>query len=332
MADRQRHRSQAGAMRGVLTYLCAAVAVAAGVLVVDATAAHADTICQQTDPATGECLVWVEVPGGPGDPGDPGDDGPKDTGTGASCYWDGTEQGISKPPPGPVPCTSGAGYWSNAYSCYIKYVDPQPPPGAPFWEGAYLDYGAVYQCYQPQTDLLVMLWLAEPPPSSGAGPTPREVAQMAMNQMDLNAINIGIAPEPGDGNVGIVGMPVWLWAANPDSHTVGPTTASASAGGITVTATARPQRFGWDMGDGTTVTCNGAGTPYKASYGNRTSPDCGHVYEDSSSTNSGGKFTVTATSDWVITWEGAGQTGTIRLNGLARSVEISVGEAQVLVQ
>ena len=41
---------------------------------------------------------------------------------------------------------------------------------------------------------------------------------------------------------------------------------------------------------------------------------------------------MTATSDWVITWEGAGQTGTIRLNGLTRSVAIAVGEAQVLVQ
>jgi hypothetical protein len=43
-------------------------------------------------------------------------------------------------------------------------------------------------------------------------------------------------------------------------------------------------------------------------------------------------FTVTATSDWVISWQGAGQSGTIRLNGLARSVQIAVGEAQVLVQ
>ena len=34
----------------------------------------------------------------------------------------------------------------------------------------------------------------------------------------------------------------------------------------------------------------------------------------------------------VVTWSGAGQTGTIRLDGLSRSVKISVGEAQVLVQ
>ncbi len=319
-------------MRRVLIFLCAAAATVAGILIFATTAAVADTVCQQTDPATGLCLIWVEVPDSPSDPGNSGDPAPQDSGTGSSCYWDGTDQGIRKPPPGPVPCTSDAGYWSNTYACYIKYVDPQPPPDSPFWEGVYLDYGAVYQCYQPQTDLLVMIWLVEPPPAAGAGPSPREVAQLAIDQMALSAINIGIVPEPGEGNVGIVGMPVWLWAADPDDHTVGPITASASAGGITVTATAELNTITWEMGDGTTVTCNSAGTPYEPSYGNTTSPDCGHVYETSSSTKSGGKYTVTATSDWVITWEGAGQTGTIRLNGLTRTAEIAVGEAQVLVQ
>ena len=57
---------------------------------------YADTVCQLTDPATGLCLIWVEVPGNPGDPGDPGDDGPQDTGSGAACFWDGTDQGITQ--------------------------------------------------------------------------------------------------------------------------------------------------------------------------------------------------------------------------------------------
>lgn len=319
-------------MRGVLTRLCSLAAVVAGLLGVGAPPAYADPVCQQTDPATGECLIWIEGPGNPGDPGDPGDNGPQETGTGAACYWDGTDQGISIPPPGPVPCTSDAGYWSNAFNCYISIVDPQPPAGDPNWQGHEPGDGAVYNCYQPQTDLLIGIWSADPPPNSGAGPTPREVAQIASEQMDLRAIDIGITPEPSPDSIGIVGMPVWMWAANPSSHTIGPITESASAGGITVTATARVHKITWDMGDGTKVTCTSAGTPYKASYGNQKSPDCGHVYEQSSSTKSGGKYTVTATSDWVIIWEGAGQTGTIRLNGLTRTAEIAVGEAQVLVQ
>ena len=85
------------------------------------------------------------------------------------------------------------------------------------------------------------------------------------------------------------------------------------------------------MGDGAEVICNGPGTPYKAEYDDRSSPTCGHTYQKSSAGKPGNKYTVTATSDWVITWAGAGQTGTIRLNGLTRAVEISIGEAQVLV-
>src|SRR6478735_7691378 len=255
-------------MCGLLTRVLLIALTVGGFAALASDAAYADTVCSQTDPATGECLIWVEVPGTPGTPGEPGDDGPQDTGNGAACYWDGTSQGITKPPPGPVPCSSPEGYWSNSYHCYISPVEPQPPAGDPSWQGHEPGDGAVYNCYQPQTDLLIMVWSADPPPNSGAGPTPREVAQLAIADMQLRAIDIGITPEPGEASIGIVGMPVWMWAANPDSHTVGPITESASAGGVTVTATAKVHKITWDMGDGAEVTCTTAGTPYQASYGN----------------------------------------------------------------
>lgn len=319
-------------MRRLLTCLLCLPLAFAGVLLLGQSTAYADTVCQVTDPQTGLCTIWIEVPGNPGDPGEPGDDGPKDTGSGSACYWDGTQQGVTKPPPGPVPCTSDYGYWSNGYHCYIQILNPPPPAGDPNWQGHEPGDGAVYQCYQPQTDLLIYVWSQDPPPGSGTGPTPRDVAKLAIDQMDLRAIDIGLAPEPGGNNLGIVGMPVWMWAQNPGSHTYGPITATASAGGITVTAAARVLKITWDMGDGTKVVCASEGTPYKASYGKTDSPDCGHTYETSSASKAGGAFTVTATSDWVVTWEGAGQTGTIRLNGLQRTVQVAVGEAQVLVQ
>lgn len=318
-------------MRRLVVVQVVATALA-GLYLVAAGPASADTSCQQTNPATGQCLIWVEVPGTPGGEGVGRDDGPSDTGSGSSCWWDGTDQGITKPPPGPVDCTFGGGYWSNGYNCYISLLDEQPPAGDPSWQGHEPGDGAVYTCYQPQTDLLIWIWSADPPANSGQGPTPREVAQLAIEQMNLRAIDIGIAPEPGDDSIGLVGMPVWMWAANPARQTVGPASASASAGGVTVTATARVLHLTWDMGDGNIVTCTTAGTPYQVAYGNKKSPDCGHVYTSSSSAEPGDKFTVTATSDWVITWAGAGQNGTIPLNGLTRSVQISVGEAQVLVQ
>lgn len=319
-------------MRRVLTLAVLAILLAAVSNTTALGPASADTRCSRTDPTTGECLIWVDTPATAGPPSNAGNHGPKDTGSGSACYWDGTPLALNIPPPRPMPCQTEHGYWSNAELCYLRLATPQPDPGSPFWEGSYVDFGAVYECYRPQTDQLVLVWFADPPPNSGSGPTPREVAQQAINRMGLHAIDIGITPSPSEDSIGIVGMPVWMWAARPSPHTVGPITASASAGGITIAATATLHQITWSMGDGTDVVCKTAGTPYKPGFGKKASPDCGHVYDKSSSHQPQGKYTVTATSDWVITWEGAGQTGTIRLNGLTRSAQISVGEAQVLVQ
>ena len=313
-------------MRHFLTTLISITVAAAGLVMLNTHRANAETVCQQTDPATGICLISIDVPN------KPSDDGPKDTGAGASCYWDPSKQGVDGPPAGPVPCKDVTGYWSNHYNCYISTAKPQPPASDPTWLGHAPGDGAVYQCYQPQTDLQIFIWSANPPPGSGTGPTPRDVAQLAIAQMNLRAIDIGITPESGTGRVGIVGMPVWMWVRNPSNQTFGPATASASASGISVTATGRVAKITWVMGDGAKVTCRTAGTPFEPRFGKKASPDCGHMYEQSSASELHSRFTVTAISDWVITWQGAGQTGTIRLNGLQRSVEIAIGEAQVLVR
>ncbi|RPF28570.1 hypothetical protein [Georgenia muralis] len=294
--------------------------------------AAAEPICELIDDRTGVCLVEVVVPPPPSaEPVSERED-PADTGSGASCYFDPSRQGHSVPA-GPVPCSGEYGAWNNGLQCYVRVLDPQPGADDPAWDGHTPEEGgAIYQCYQPlPLDIDIYLWLASPPEASGSGPSPRQVAEMAIDEMNLRAITIGIAPEPGVGSIGLVGMPVWMWAAEPGPSTVGPVTASASAGGITVTATARINKIIWDMGDGHTVVCRGAGTAYNAGYGRAQSPDCGHVYTTSSSGEPGERFTVTANSDWVITWEGAGQTGTIRMGGLTESVQVAVGEAQVLV-
>ncbi|MFF2174768.1 hypothetical protein [[Kitasatospora] papulosa] len=56
------------------------------------------------------------------------------------------------------------------------------------------------------------------------------------------------------------------------------------------------------MGDGTTVTCRGPGTPYRQSRGKAMSPDCGHLYEQPSYEQPGGRFQGTATAAWTVTW------------------------------
>jgi hypothetical protein len=116
-------------VRRLLTFAVTLAALAGGLVGLMSLPAYGDTVCGQTDPATGECLIWIEVPGNPGnpgDPGEPGDDGPKDTGSGAACYWDGTDQGITKPPPGPVPCSSQFGDSSGSCGSQEQVEDRKP--------------------------------------------------------------------------------------------------------------------------------------------------------------------------------------------------------------
>ena len=55
------------------------------------------------------------------------------------------------------------------------------------------------------------------------------------------------------------------------------------------------------MGDGSTVTCDGPGTPYQAETDPKaSSPDCGHTYLRSSARESGQAFVVSATVFGVV--------------------------------
>ncbi|MFG2878780.1 ATP/GTP-binding protein [Streptomyces sp. NPDC048337] len=157
---------------------------------------------------------------------------------------------------------------------------------------------------------------------------PAVLAQQAVDSMLLRGPDIGITPRPG--GKGVVGMPVYMWTAT-GTETYGPNTASASVGGITVTATARVSKIVWNMGDGKTVTCTTPGTPYKPEFGKTPSPDCGHRYDKPSSTTGSGTFHVTATSTWSIDWQVTGGAQGGQLTEIRTSaVDINVAEVQVL--
>ena len=270
------------------------------------------------DPRTGQCRLVVSVPEEPGSPGQPGGGGTTQPVVVQKCL------NSIESPPIEVPCASDDGWWSNGQNAYCKVRVPQPPFSDPVWEG-HTD-GQVYECLRGSNRLLVgavyWVWLATPP--NGAPPDPRVLARQAMASMQLQAINIGLVPEPRPGSVGLVGMPNWMWVDAPTDNTWGPITRSASAAGYTVTATAKVSQVNWDMGDGQVVSC-GAGTAYQDSFGRQSSPTCGHTYTRQ------GSYTVRATSHWVITWSGIGQSGTITMD-LTDSVPVTIGEAQVLKQ
>ncbi|MFI2373164.1 hypothetical protein [Streptomyces sp. NPDC018833] len=245
-----------------------------------------------------------EGPGG-GNGGGSGSGGPK------TCLDDGKE----------VPCQIETFGWYMGDGCYAKALDPQPPADDPAFDGR-PDGGAIYMRVCLDGEAITSqgwIWLQTPP--NGPQVTPAQLAQQALEKLTLRGPDIGMAPEPG--RTGVVGMPVWMWT-EVSAETWGPNSASASVPGLTVTATANAKKIVWNMGDGSSVTCNNAGTPYKKSYGKKASPTCGHVYTKASE-----KFTVTATTTWNVHWTGGGQQGDITVTRDSQTTA-RIGEVQVV--
>ena len=221
----------------------------------------------------------------------------------------------SDPPPGkpnpnqPYGCTYSAGgpqatasigvggpqpgQWVFPVCAGPGVIDPMPP----FWVT-----GAVPAAETVQVDPVV-------------------VAQEAAKQLGFGSPTIEMAPP--DGSPQLVGVASWLWLA-PGAWQ--PLTASASAGPVTTTATATPSKVVWDMGDGTSVTCDGPGTPYSSVEPDATT-DCSYTWPQA------GAFTVTATVYWNVTWTAQGAPGGGNLGvqaGPPAQVPVTVTESQAI--
>ena len=170
-----------------------------------------------------------------------------------------------------------------------------------------------------------MRWL---PSAPSADVVTRDEAESAARQavasLGVEAIDLGLHPR-GDtkDRMGVVGWNMWMWADSPGSGQLGTVSSSSSVGGIDVSLTATAGEVVWSMGNGESVTC-GPGRPWTmAATGgkNVASPDCGYVYD------ARGTYTVTATTDWSVSWQAAGFSGSIPLS-VRRSAEVMVGEMQ----
>lgn len=237
-----------------------------------------------------------------------------------------------------VDCQTRAGTWNG--TCYVKIADPQPGKDHPVW-GDHED-GVIIQCTAHNASFaedcdadggcpagVSLRWAAGPPDE---GPSPAELARRAVAQMQLAMGEIGSTPPEGTTS-SLVGMPIWLWVANPAPNTVGPLTVSVTEDGLTVTATATLDRIDYTMRDGgvtiADVTCAGAsapGTPYEATFDDSPSPNCGVTAAQNQQV---GAYTITGTASWTVEWSGGGQTGTIPVD-VDNSIHMEVGEAQII--
>ncbi|WP_235978645.1 hypothetical protein [Streptomyces lycii] len=154
------------------------------------------------------------------------------------------------------------------------------------------------------------------------------VAQRAVERLELPEPVIRTSPD--EEFVQVVHVPTWMWA---EHGTWEPVSVSASAGGVEVTATARPRKAVWSMGEGGRVVCQGPGTPYSDSYGAREpSPDCGYTYRRASLTEPGRAYTVSVEVTWDVRWHGAGQSGVVPGLEIEASRTLVVDEVQAVVR
>ncbi len=308
-------------MLGKLKLLLGSALILLGILVSPAIPASAALVC---DSITDECYIVVDSPGQ--------DPVSVDSGTGftpgaSSCTYKDRVEGYVE-----IPCSTGNGnYWNNTRQCYVGLLKPQnavPAGGAP--EGGWYSCTQFFgppRCSSPDdlgcdVQVGINFWSDTIPPGITML-TPRQAAERLVKTFRLTGIDIGFAPDPNiPGSKSYVGVPIWMWASNPQPLSWGPYTETATLGGVTITATAQVSSVRWSMGDGNAVTC-GIGTAFQIGFGATDSPTCGYRYSQTSDTAAGGRFPITAASSWTVTWSGEGESGVIPLtSNSASSVEI----------
>jgi hypothetical protein len=244
-----------------------------------------------------------------------------------------------------IDCFRDGLVWSNSRQCYEGIVDTMPPQSNPVWQGntdgliivcsglACIDDGGASDRGGPPCRQLTY-WANRAPGETVTAP---EIAQQAVASMALHAGAIGTAPPPitvKPDSMAIIGIPVWLWVADPGESTTGPITRTASVGRVSITATATLDRITYDMGDGSMRTCEGpnaAGTAYTSGQGGLPSPTCGHIYTRTSGNQPDTAYTITATSQWSITWSATtGESGAFPLT-FTNTTQLRVGELQTII-
>jgi len=320
----------------VVALICGALAGAT------AAAAAGGTWC---DVNTNQCWIVIDAP--PSDP-DPSPDENGWTAGASSCMLQTTAERARGLDPGTVrilnpdspftrwyiitDCGNGTMYWSNDRQCYISMVDgawPARPAGMSQEAGYYVCNVPVEA---PSGGRQTFFWSETVPPGLTVL-TPSAAAKKLIETFQIRGIDIGMAPDvnPAWGHRrSYVGVPVWLWVDNPQPLTWGPYTETATLGGQTITATAQVTSVRWDMGDGGSRVCGNIGTPYSSGFGLSDSPTCGYRYTTTSKANAGDRFTVTATSQWSVTWTSTrGATGVINLTA-ASNTQLQVNELQTV--
>ena len=229
-----------------------------------------------------------------------------------------------------IPCVTALGVWFSSQSCYAQPLDPQPPPEDPKWEGHSPDDGRVWRCLRPGIQVTWLFFFVPDDVTPGLV-DPGELGREALDTMRLAVPDIHLAP--GQAGPTYVHMDTWLWVGAGQFESLAKT---VTAGGTAVTVTAEPIQVWWDLGDGTELSCASAGREWKSDLEEGATTDCSHVYETTSASEPGARYTVRAAIYYEASWtcsgaclRPAGSLGTVA--GVASSVGVEVRERQSVV-
>lgn len=216
-----------------------------------------------------------------------------------------------------APCFIQKYGWNGGDGCYYKaaaptFVDAFPLDAPQAWYEGWC--GSVASGLSFVTRMRIF--------TSPPGQALLVAEAVKLLQLPAPAIHLNPAPPAAQ----LVFVPTWLWV---DASSWESRTATASVPGMSVTATATPTSLTWSMGDGATVTCHGAGTPWQPGGDPMAeSPDCGHKFTHPSGE---GAFVVRATIGWNVSWSGGGATGVEPALASTTSADVKVAESPTVV-
>ena len=156
------------------------------------------------------------------------------------------------------------------------------------------------------------------------------VDPLALAEQALASVQIAppaIRTSPSEAGRLYVQIPTWLWIDGGWWHGY---TATAQAGRVWTTVTARPVSVTWGLGDGDSVVCTGPGTAWTPGAAEEAS-NCTHTYRHSSASSDAGTFDLSATVRLEVTWtSNAPFGGTLPAIARTSSIDVEVGEIQAI--
>lgn len=155
---------------------------------------------------------------------------------------------------------------------------------------------------------------------------PYQLALDALASVSIASPSIRTSPSKG-GSL-YVQLPTWLWL---EQSWWEPSEATANAGRVQSTVRATPVSTSWTLGDGSSLTCRGPGTPWRAGMPEGGS-NCAHTYTSTSESRPGGTYDIEATVTIEVSWTTnvPGGGGTLPAITRTSSVDVEVGEIQAI--